>query len=193
MAQSFTPTERFDAFQRVSTDAASRRAIRDGTLAAEVTYSVAIGEPEKVTADLGDEEDLRSLMLDVRKFFLQEEAANFNAVANLLYQRLQDSGLKDASVKNREAWNKVLKGDGVLVDEHQQPVRSEQMFHVMVYGGMFHDDATLLEQWNGLDEGFKAMYRAEVNVMVARCVDVAAHQARVIESALATGAIDLTV
>lgn len=162
MARAFTPLERLEGFCRVADAASDRRAITEGTLAADVTYSVTSGGPEVVTADHGDEEDFRSLTLDIRKFVLQEGAANFNATANLLYQRLTDDELREASVKNRALWDRAMQGDGVLHDENRQPIRADRMFDVVTYGGMFHDNADRVAEWEGLDELYQQMYRAEV-------------------------------
>lgn len=150
------------------------------------------GGPETVTANHGDEEDFRSLMLDVRKFVLQEEAANFKAVANLLYMRLTDDDLRDAAVKNHAAWDRAMQGSGVLHDENRQPIRADRMFEVIAYGGMFHDDEDRIADWEGLDELYREMYRAEVTTLVTRCVRIARDQRRLIRGALDDGKIDLT-
>jgi hypothetical protein len=192
MATSFTPKERLDAFCKVADAAAGRRAIKNGTLAADVTYSVTQGGPETVTANHGDEEDFRSLMLDMRKLVLQEEAANFNAIANLLYTRLTLDELRNAAVANRAAWNSAMQGRGALHDDHHQPIRSDRMFEVIAYGGMFHDNPDRIADWEGLDELYKEMYRAEVTVLVTRCVQIASAQRHLIQQALTEGQIDLS-
>ena len=184
--------ERLEAFCRVADAAVSRRAITENTLVADVTYSVTQGGAESVTADHGDEEDFRSLMLDMRKFVLQEEAANFNAVANLLYMRLTDDALRDAAVKNRAAWDNAMQGDGVLHDENRQPIRADRMLEVVTYGGMFHDNPDRIADWDALDDLFKEMYRAGVSTLVTRCVDVVRAQRNLIQKALDEGKLDLT-
>jgi hypothetical protein len=189
---SFTPEERLAAFCRVTDAARERRAIKDGTLAASVTYSVEQGGPETVTADHGDDEDFRSLMLDVRKFVLNDEAASFNAVANVLHTKLTDDDLRDAAAHNRAAWNEAMRGNGVLHGDDGAPIRADRMFQVVTYGGMFHDDLELIAEWDGLDPLFQAMYRAEVTTLVTRCVEVAAAQCNLIQKALNEGKIDLS-
>jgi hypothetical protein len=191
VAVAYTPSERFEAFCRVADACASRRAVTEKTLAAELTYSVEQGGPETVVADHGDEEDLRSLMLDLRKFMLQEEAASFNTVANLLYQRLNDTVLKDAAIHNRAQWDAAMQGHGVLHDEHGQPVRADHMLDVVLYGGMFHEGQAQMTEWAELDDMYKAMYRVEVTDLVTRCVEIAQAQCALIRKAIDDGSVDL--
>jgi len=191
-SSSFTPAERLAAFCRVTDAALGRRAIEGRTLAASVTYSVGQDRPETVTADHGDDEDFRSLMLDFRKFTLNDEAASFNAVANVLHKRLTDDALRDAAVHNRATWKEAMEGNGVLRDECGAPVRAERMFHLLTYGGMFHDNLGLIAEWDGLDAFDQAIYQAEVTTLVARCVKVAAAQRDLILKALSDGKVDLS-
>jgi hypothetical protein len=54
----------------VTEEAVNRRAIQEGTIAAGFKIRGERGKETEFTANLGDVEDVRSLMLDVRKFFL---------------------------------------------------------------------------------------------------------------------------
>lgn len=191
MAKSYSIQERLDAFCANADSASSRRAIADGTLASMMMIVVAEGEKPEVEIDSGDEEDFRSLLMDVRKFTMQD-ATNFAALANQLVNRLNDPSLREAAKQNQKAWKDVQKGRGMLTSSDGQNVRADHMFEVVAYGGMFHHDPTKVAEWNALDDIDRGVYRTQVAEYLARCVDIARSQRNIIRAALAVSTIDLT-
>jgi len=148
--------ERLRTFCRVVQDAVSRRAIQQGTIASGFQLKADRGQPVQVTTNLGDEEDLRSLMLDVRKFFLNQEAAHFLTVTNLVERRLTDQELKDFNRTNRDSWRSAMNG-GIGYQMNGVAYDAEKMFNLMVNGGLFHYDV-----WRCVQIG-----HAERNLIVA--------------------------
>ena len=59
----------------------SRRAVQERTLRARFSIRSTIGEPVDVEADHGDEEDVRSLMLEFRKLLAKDNDAHFFGTA----------------------------------------------------------------------------------------------------------------
>lgn len=186
-----TIEHRLITFCRVAEDAVSRRAIQQGTIGAAWSLRGQVDEPVELTTDLGDIEDVRSLLLDVRKFFLNDEAAHFPSVANILEKRLTDNDLRDANRTNRRSWKNTMEG-GLVYNHNGTCYTAERMFDLMVNGGMFHFDDVLAATWDGLDPMSRGMMQAQVHGLVLNCVAIAHAQRNVIRQALNHGSLDLT-
>ncbi len=169
----------------------SRRAIQDGTIAAGFNIHGAIGQSVQFTPDLGDIEDARSLMLDVRKFFLKNEAAHFTSIANILEQRLTDDELRDANRTNRESWKRAKRG-GLAFEVHGTRYDASKMFNLMVNGGLFHFDAALAATWDALDPMSRGLMQAEVHRLVVNSVRITHAERNLIRKALADALLDLS-
>lgn len=169
----------------------SRRAIQQGTIGASFSIKGQRDQPVQFESDLGDIEDVRSLMLDVRKFFLQQEAAHFPSIANILEQRLTDDELRDANRTNRDSWKRASRG-GLAFEVHGTKYDAAKMFDLMINGGLFHFDDQLAATWDGLDPMSQGLMQSEVHGLVINCVRIAHAERNLIEQALAQGQVDLT-
>ncbi|MCA1603031.1 MAG: hypothetical protein LC776_15820, partial [Acidobacteria bacterium] len=116
--------ERLDLFCTRAERAFTRRAVTAGTIRSEFHVRLLEGDEMAVTTDSGDEEDVRSLLLEVRKF-LSNDDTSFGRVANILERLLTDEGLKQANRRNRVAWKNALDNGLGYVDggTHYTPKR----------------------------------------------------------------------
>ena len=86
-----------------------------------------------------DEHQLRSLLLALRPFTLNDEPVFLPRVFNILYQQLRDVHLRDALTRTREWWKAEQRGQvAIIVDGQNYP--AEKIFDLWVNGVYFHDD-----------------------------------------------------
>jgi hypothetical protein len=85
-----TDEERLRLFCELVTKARNRRAITGPTLEAGFTLHFGRIEGPAVETQLGDEEDVRSLMTDLRKFLAPKSDANFNRIADIVERAVTD-------------------------------------------------------------------------------------------------------
>ena len=168
----------------------NRRAVRDGTLKASMNMKFG-PDGGGITLDTGDEEDVRSLLLDFRTFFLQKEDVNFNRISNLLARYLTDAELIDANKQNKDQWKWVTQSGGVRLIHNEEIFTPERCFDLVIYGEMFHLDAAKAAEFAGLPSFFQQMARVRVNDMVISCLRVLHAQRNLINEAFSRGALNL--
>lgn len=127
--------------QRVES-ALARRAVRNGTIAAEFSLRYTSDEGLRLETNLGDDEDVRSLLLEVRKFFADREDVHFPHIANLVERFVDDDELRDANRVNRQGWKQALgRGSGIALHANGVNYNPERCFDIVINGQLFHDDA----------------------------------------------------
>jgi hypothetical protein len=181
---------RLRLFCTVVEAAVSRRAVQNNTLQSWWKVSGGIDKAVTFEADLGDEEDIRSLLLDIRKLLASGEVVHFPAIANLLETRLTDDDLRADARVNRESWKRSLKGGFGLV-LNGTGYDAEAMFNLLANGAIFHSDPDKVAEYERLDEMTRGMMAATVNQMIIDCVRVAQAQRNLVTKALADGSIRL--
>src|SRR5260370_1788978 len=102
-----TDAERLRLFCELVAKARNRRAITGPTLEAGFTMHFGRFEGPVVETQLGDEEDVRSLMTDLRKFLAPKSDANFNRIADIVERAVNDEDMREANRHNRECWKIV--------------------------------------------------------------------------------------
>jgi len=161
--------DRLLLFVDVLTAALSRRAVRNGLRASwEVEWDDEAGDV-RFFSNRGDEEDLRSLMLDIRKFVAEKEDVQLSKVLNILW--LKSSGnerLRGQVEQVRRDWTQAQKDTTYPHGEDESPqeltpIRSWKMW---VNGGLFHDDEDLRYEYAALSEPD----RARVDMLAVRLV-----------------------
>ena len=185
-----TDEERLNAFCQLVDEAVSRRAIKDQTITAK--WSIHCGEDTDgdlaVDMDLGDTEDLRSLLLDFRKFLADGEDVFFNRVANIVGRAVTDPELHDAHRQNREAWKQVLGGDLQLVANDHIYTRAH-CFDIMVNGKWFHGDADKAAEFDHLPVELQGFVLSNVNALVIKGLGVLHAERNLIRAAFDRNAI----
>ena len=110
-----------------------------------LTYGL---EP-KVTADHGDDEDFRSLLVDVRKFVMPDEPAFFYRIANELQTRLTDVALRNLSTADRSTCGRSPGGRGMPFELGTgRSSHGKGCLNIYAYGGVFHGDPAREAEWN---------------------------------------------
>lgn len=87
------------------------RAVQDGTIRAKWELRSSAENGMSLATDFGDDEDVRSLLLDVRRFFSDGEDVFFNAIANVVERVVQDDELLDSrsARSSSSCWTKAFR------------------------------------------------------------------------------------
>jgi hypothetical protein len=166
--------------------ARSRRAIEARTLKAGLTLHFGQVEGPAVETQLGDEDDVRALMIDIRKFLSPREDVYFIGIANIFDRSVTDEEMREASRHNRKAW-KIVRTEGLIRSEPHGR-RPEEWFDLIVNAEIFHNDAAKQSEFESLPEDMQAIARATVNAMMLRMLPVLWAEKNVIEAAFERGA-----
>jgi len=144
--------------------AVGRRALREKTIRAHFSVD-ANAEQTAFTADSGDEEDLRSLLLDVRSFLAPQEDVHAYRIFNILELQLTDDELKQAARENREDWKKVMAGRAQAV-VNGRAYSAEDAFNLIINGDLFHMDVNKAEEYTGLPQPIRLMLQTQMVQLV---------------------------
>ena len=118
--------------------------------------------------NLGDDEDVRSLLLEVRKFFSDKEDVHFPRIANLVELAVKDKDeeLHDANRANRQSWKQALGSSGITLHANGINYVPERCFDIVINGQMFHDDAAKAAEFEHLPPELQAWVLTNVNAVV---------------------------
>lgn len=181
-----TDAERLRLFCELVTKARNRRAITGPTLEAGFTLHFGRFEGPAVETSLGDEDDVRSLMADLRKFLAPGEDVYFYRVANIVERSVTDEEMRGANRHNREGW-KIVRTEGLVRSEPHNRT-PEAWFDLIVNGEVFHDDAAKRAEFERLPEDLQATGRATVNAMLFRMLQVLWPERNLVTAAFERGA-----
>lgn len=166
----------------------SRRAIREGTIAASWKVNIDTAAGTTIESNLGDEEDARSLIIDVRRLVLNDPTS-FGRVTNTIERAVTDEELRDANRVNRAQWRKASEVGTAGLVMNGVTYTPRTMFDLYAYGGVFHaGDADKVALWDSLDEMTRTLVLAEVNSYVFRCSTIAHTTRNLIEEGFKRGA-----
>jgi hypothetical protein len=148
------------------------------------------GEELHIDADHGDPEDLRSLMLEFRKFVSQRDDAHFYSICGIIERRVTDPVTIGYSRTNRIGWHDTMTGagDGRLQLQHgKRKVSGVDLLNVWMNGVLFHSDPDDEALYESLEPMGRAWFQQEVNRMVIEGLRVVHAQRNVINDVLARG------
>ncbi len=166
MASARGATDRLKLFVDRVDRTAGRRAIVDQTVRAHFSLrSDAEAGASTFTTDAGDEEDLRSLLLDFRSFLSPTEDVFANRIFNILEQTLLDEELKQANRQNREAWKLACHGY-ISVVVNEKVYTAEQCFDLIVNGDLFHMDEQKAAEFSSLPLVMRSMMSQQMISLV---------------------------
>jgi hypothetical protein len=142
-----------------------------------------------VATSLGDEEDVRSLLVEVRKFLSEKEDVFFPRIAGIVERSVTDPELVKANRDNRAVWKRALNvgSMGLVVDEKSYP--PYRCFDLVVNGGLFHDDAGKAAEFAGLAPMFQQFALYSVNNLLIRVLRIVHAERELIKEAYARGAV----
>ena len=111
--------------------------------------------------DLGDQEDLRSLLMDFRPFVSDKEDVFAPRVFNLLEQMCTDQDLIDAARHNRKAWKSLMGGAmPAYVDGRKYDAAGS--LDLVLNGELFHMDGDKVDEFARLPEIVQEVLRHTV-------------------------------
>jgi len=166
--------------------ARGRRAITGPTIEAGFTLHFGRFEGPAVETQLGDEDDVRSLMADLRKFLAPGEDVYFHRIANIVERAVTDEEMREANRHNREGW-KIVRTEGLVRSEPHNRT-PETWFDLIVNGEVFHDDEAKRAEFESLPEDLQAIGRATVNAMLFRMLQVLWPERNLVTAAFERGA-----
>lgn len=169
----------------------SRSAITQGTISASFRLVFDQESGLQVETNLGDEDHVRSLLLDFRKFLSESEDVCFFSVANVVERAVSnDQELRDANRSNRDQWKDVLRGYQIAVN--QKTYTPEDCFKLVINGGLFHDDAAKAEELERMIAPARASVVVNVNRLVIKAIPVLIYERNLIRTADERGLIETT-
>lgn len=130
--------------------ASERRAVRENTIGASFSLSgnAQTGE-SSFSTHVGDEEDLRSLLLVFRSFMAPNEDVHASAIFNLIDQRVTDEAMRTTARSLRADWNSTMEGS-VRVIANGETFTAKDCFDMRVNGELFHDDPVKKSKYDQL-------------------------------------------
>jgi hypothetical protein len=164
MASTRTDAQKLDLFVKRVDRAVDRRAVKEKTIRAYFSVDTS-HEQTAFTGDTGDEEDMRSLLLDFRSFLAPKEDVHAYLIFNILEVRLTDDELKQHARDNRQDWKKVLAGNThAVVDNHAYS--AEDAFNLIINGDLFHMDEEKTREWARMPQPIRLMLQAQMVQLV---------------------------
>ena len=143
----------------------------------------------RVQAYLGDEDHVRSLMLDFRKLWSNDDDAHFYSICNIMQRRLTDPELIDSQKANRESWNRMLSGKTtghVNFVRDGRTVAGNGVLDVWINGVLFHNDPDDQAFFDCLDSDTQLLFRQQVNAMVMTMLRIAHAQRNLVAGVLSS-------
>jgi hypothetical protein len=183
-----TDLERLRLFCASVDEALGRRAVREATVSDRWRFQYTQEEGLSFETDRGDEEDLRSLLVAVRRFFAPKEDVYFTRVLNIVEQVVRDPELVAANRTYRQAWSRLLRG-GLHFHVDGVNYAPEDAFDIVVNGKLFHNDVEKAALFDRLDPMFQQWLLTNVNSLVIQSLGILHAEREVIEEAFARSAV----
>lgn len=94
----------------------------------------------QVTVTQHDEEDLRSFLVDFRKFVLRKEATNLDRIYNLCETAVTSDDLRQRLRRSREVWKDAQRGSGIRIVFNERDLTPTHVMDLWLNGYYFHND-----------------------------------------------------
>lgn len=156
MSSQRTPEQRVRLFvDRVERTMATRPGVREGTVHAHFKIE-ANADRTVFETTVGDEEHMRSLLLDFRPFVSPGEDLYFNHVCNLIERHLTVEELRATHRYNRAVWKAVTTEGDIGLHVNGVNYTPERCFDLVVNGDIFHLDEQKAAEYASLPEPMRA-------------------------------------
>jgi hypothetical protein len=175
-------------FCSLADTAADRRVTRESPL--PVIIRLSLSNPDATEIQVPDRELYRTFLRDLHPFILLRGNADFEAINDLLQQRLPPGELADANAHNRLAWGHIMRGDG----EPELHIGAK-VYHpsdlLALFLNRLHSrpDARRKAEFNRLPRFYQQYAEFGFAIDVGRAANA---QAAIIRRALAENILDLT-
>jgi hypothetical protein len=120
----------------------ARRIIREEDLRSSLNLNASRETPLQVSHHEPDEEDLRSYLLDFRKFIAEQEPVFLNRVLNVAQRHVTSDEILGGIAGARSAWKDVLQKGDLAYRVNQTPLTPELVLDLWINGWYFHNDAS---------------------------------------------------
>lgn len=130
-----------------------------------------------LTLKIGDieptEEQIESLLIRFRFFYLENESTNFNRVCNLLWKKVDTKEQKEFIMSLRERYNTILERSGVVgLKINGDRVKPKENISVWLNAFYFHSDEEKREQLRYLQESTKGVAKVFFIIEILNLIDV---------------------
>lgn len=130
-----------------------RRLLQPGNLRPELHLGRLPGGQFEPSFHNPDEEDLRSLVMDLRHFLMENSPVFMNRVFSIAHQHVTEEPLVEALKRERKQWNRVLReGEGRFLQEGGPTFTTTEILQAWLYGRYFHLDDDHAQSVRKLDE-----------------------------------------
>jgi hypothetical protein len=182
--------ERLRLFTRKVDEAWSLRSAREGTVTSEFTFNFNPTEGSSAHFNVGDNDDLRSLLMAFRPFMSDREDvfvnSVFNDLDNLLRGKPEHADLLDAERHARAEWKLALRGDVNLM-VNGKSYQAEDCFDMLVNGDLFHSDPIKIAEREKLTPMIQGLAKTNMTNMVLTCFYVLRAIQEIVDAVLAAG------
>lgn len=170
------------------------RAVTEGAVRAKWTIEGNEGEEIKVTADFGDHDLVRSLLIDVRQVLSDKEDVFFYRIAHIMELALVDDELRQLNRRNRRAWKTSQQHGALSASINGLKLDPGTTFDVLVKATMFHSDNEDHHQLvESLDEATSTMLWWVVYRLTNDCLHICSAQHSLILEAFDRDAFDFSL
>jgi hypothetical protein len=128
----------------------TRRVLTEKDLRSAMTMKFEKGRPLTMQYHRPDEEDLRSYLLDFRKFVSPREPVHLNRVLNVAHRHITSDEIVAELAKARADWKKALKSGDVQFFTNEEAYPPERIMDLWINGSYFHDEPDKRRQLEAL-------------------------------------------
>ncbi|HYC34126.1 MAG TPA: hypothetical protein VEC13_00155 [Candidatus Paceibacterota bacterium] len=131
-------TERIKDFISIAEKVRQSRFITENQ-GANYSLSVELGKPVTQTVTGFDENDLRSMLLDLRKFTLEKDGVRFTDICDLLLQSTSDQTIIKNVNACREQYDKLMQNSAIKLVIDGTVEDNMKILKTWFYGHYFHE------------------------------------------------------
>lgn len=116
----------------------NRKLVKDGL--PKVSIQTHVGRRISYEPNFPDEEDFRSLLIEVRTFYLQREPNNFYHVCGILNRRLGEAKLKEHIKHIKKDFEIALQDTSIGIIDNNKQLTSEDILKLWLNAKYFHSN-----------------------------------------------------
>lgn len=134
------PTETLRRFVHLADQLQTRKIIEDEELRSSLQIKGELNQPVAMNYHQPDEENLRSYLLDFRKFTMEGEPVFMNWVFGVAYRHITGEHLVQHLTQARRQWKEsMIRGDIAFL-VNGQTLQPERVLDLWINGYYFHED-----------------------------------------------------
>jgi hypothetical protein len=133
-------TESLRRFVYLADQLQTRRIIRDDELKASLQIKGELNRPIRMNHHEPDEENLRSYLVDFRKFTMQREPVFMNRVFGIAYRHITSDEFVHHLTEARQQWKLSMTRGDIAFLVNGRTLAPEDVLDCWINGYYFHDD-----------------------------------------------------